>query len=136
MQKPLLFLAFLLMLFTFSCREGKIEPFRSGTIRGQVLFADDLTPIKDATVRTNPATSSVLTDENGTFALYDIPVGSYTVQAEKEDYLTKFESISVSEDVFTDVNIKLALIEEENFSPTQPSSPTPSDNAMDQDLTI
>ncbi len=135
-NKTLFYLTFSLFLLAFSCREGKIEPFRSGTIRGQVLFAEDLSPLKDVTIKTNPATSSILTDENGNFTLYDIPVGSYSIQAEKTDYLTKFESISVSEDVFTEVTIKLSEIAQDNYSPTQPASPSPADNATDQPLTV
>ena len=133
-----LFISFFIgcSLLFLGCREGKIEPLLTGIITGQVIFADDLSPLSEVTIRTNPASSSVLTDSDGNFTLNDIPIGAYTIQAEKEGYLTKFESVNVNDNASTEVAIKLSLITEDNVPPTQPSDPLPADGAVDVPLTV
>jgi len=89
MKNTLQLFFFLLVLTTFlflqSCseKETPTQTVTTGTIQGKVTDAISGTAINNASVVTNPPTSSVLTDQNGEFTISDVPAGTYTVTASK-----------------------------------------------------
>ncbi len=50
-------------------------------------------PLENVKISTNPTSSIVFTDSDGNFEIQDVLVDDYSVQAEKDGYLTQFEGI-------------------------------------------
>lgn len=121
-----------LLLNLWACQEDTIEPNLFGSIAGEVVFEDGNVAVDLATVSTTPATSSLFTDEFGRFTFDSIVVGSYTLRAEKEGYVTELENVTVFENQTATVIIKLKLDTLINTPPNPPMSPSPTDGAEDQ----
>lgn len=118
-----LFLALIIAhcaLLMTSCKEDTIEPESFGSVFGEVLSEDNIA-IRNATVSTNPPTSSVLTDSLGRFAFENIKTATYTIRAEKETFSTAIESVTVFQEQTSSVIIKLLPDTETNESPLTPS---------------
>ncbi|MEM9820976.1 MAG: carboxypeptidase regulatory-like domain-containing protein [Bacteroidota bacterium] len=122
----------LLLLTFFACQEETIEPNLFGSIAGEVVLSDGNIPVDMATISTTPATSSLFTDDFGRFAFDSIVVGSYTLRAEKEGYVTQLENVTVFENQTATVIIQLELDTLVNNPPTPPMNPIPADGANDQ----
>lgn len=133
-----LFLGFLLLsVFLWSgCQEDTIEPKLFGNIFGEVLDQDDNTPIVQATVSTNPPTSSVFTDAGGRFVLENIPEGTYSLRAENNGFLTQVASVTVFGDQDANVIVRLEVDSTENNPPSAAMLIAPSDGATDQDVEL
>ena len=116
-------------VLTMSCQEDTIEPESFGSVFGEVLSEDNLA-IRNATVSTNPPTSSVLTDSLGRFAFENIKTATYTIRAEKETFSTTIESVTVFQDQTSSVIIKLLPDTETNGQPLTPSIPLPESGSM------
>lgn len=124
----LLFL-FLTLLFA-SCQEEKITPQVFGSLVGTVLSTEDNIAIAQATVSTNPPTSSLQTDELGRFTVEQIEAGTYTIRAEKEGFVTEIENVTVFAN--QDANVILRLIREStvNSAPDKPQNPQPATGSV------
>jgi len=125
---------FLLLGFVFitSCNEDTIQPQLFGSIEGQVLRKDDLTPLNNVAISTTPTSSSVITDEVGNFTLKNIPVGTYSIKAEKEDFITKLEGVTVTGINPGEVVIRMVKDSSISIPPTTPQVISPLDGAQDQ----
>lgn len=108
----LLFLS--LMLVVAGCDEETLGPETRGTLEGVVQDAETNDPIAQANVTTSPPTQSVLTSEDGTFEITDIPTGDYSIEATKTDYQSRAVQVSVQENQTTSAT--LLLEREDNFS--------------------
>jgi hypothetical protein len=86
-----------LLLFLAGCDEETLGPQTRGSIQGVVQDADTNAPIAQANVTTSPPTQSVLTNDDGTFSLPDIPTGNYSVEATKTGYDARAVQVSVQE---------------------------------------
>ena len=86
-----------LLLFLPGCDEETLGPQTRGSIQGVVQDADTNAPIAQANVTTSPPTQSVLTNDDGTFSLPDIPTGNYSVEATKTSYDARAVQVSVQE---------------------------------------
>ena len=127
-------LVFVLSLLTFSCKEDTIQPELFGSIEGQVIEAREdslIVPISGASVSTSPATTSLITDANGKFALPDVSVGSYSISVSKIGFEKKSVTVSVSEDEITPVVIQLEK-SPLSESPGKVYNPSPEDEAIGQ----
>ena len=98
--------AFLLLQ---SCNKDDNTPTQSdstGSIQGEVTDANSEV-INNATVVTNPPTSSVLTDQNGDYTISDVTAGTYTVKASKTGFSDDSVNVSVVASKTTTANIQL-----------------------------
>ncbi|MEO1262893.1 MAG: carboxypeptidase regulatory-like domain-containing protein [Bacteroidota bacterium] len=126
----------IIMVFCWGCQEDKIEPDLFGSLSGQVLFEGSTGPAANATVSTSPATSTILSLSDGTFEFAQIKVGTYSVRAELEGYLTTIESVTVFENQTTSVVLQLKTNDDSNAPPTAAQSPVPTDGSLNQDISI
>ena len=106
-------LACLLLLAggVMGCDEETVGPETRGTLTGTVESAETDAPIPRANVTTSPPTQSVLTGEDGTFSLDNIPTGNYTVTASKNDFGSRSVTVRVEEGQTSSASI---LLEPEN----------------------
>lgn len=108
-------LACLLLLAggVMGCDEETVGPETRGTLTGTVESAETDAPIPRANVTTSPPTQSVLTGEDGTFSLDNIPTGNYTVTASKNDFGSRSVTVRVEEGQTANASI---LLEPENVA--------------------
>ena len=123
-------------LFWSSCDEETIEPTLFGNVIGEVLASEDNAPIEQATVSTNPATSTVFTDASGNFELGDIPVGTYSLRAEKNGFLTEVASVTVFDEQESNVIVRLDIDSLENAPPSLSTLVAPMDGAIDLNVDV
>lgn len=122
---------YLLMLLTaviLGCSEDTIDEVGTGSISGVVVEAGNNEPVENARIATNPASSTVFTDESGAFFLEDIPAGDYSVEARKDGLLTQFEGASVSSGSSVSVVFELRPETANNRQPVAPQGVAPNDN--------
>ncbi len=79
-----------------------------GVIVGSVTDSVSSTPLAGVTITTEPATETVITDDQGSFLIADVAVGTYVVSASLEGYETASETVEVSEGVENPVGFVLA----------------------------
>ncbi|MDT0678131.1 carboxypeptidase regulatory-like domain-containing protein [Autumnicola musiva] len=122
-------LGFILFGTLLSCSEDTIDSYGSGIITGTVVEEGGNEPVENVRISTNPASSTVFTDENGEFILEDIPEGDYSVEARKEGLLTQFEGVTVMPDNTVNVIFELLAETANNREPDIPQPLSPEDNA-------
>lgn len=131
---------FLLLAFSLSfwtCREEKITPEEYGSIVGVVLLdTDENIEVRNATISTNPPTSSIFTDSLGRFSFDSIQVNTYTLRAEKNQFVTALESVTVFPNQTANVIIRLRPDSLDNIAPDLPSEAIPFDGATAQDINL
>ena len=132
--KPFIFL--LLAVSFIGCSEDTIGAFGNGTITGKVVKDGRNEPIENVKISTNPASSTVFTDEDGNFTLKDVAEGEYSVQAKKEGLLTKFEGVSLRQSSEVNVIFELKPETANNRQPSAPVAIYPLDKATDMDLKV
>lgn len=125
-----------LLVLLFSCSEEKIIGEDFGAIEGRVVSAVTFEPIANAKVFSNPGSSIVFTDENGKFSLPKVKVGQYSFEAQKENYISKFEAATVLINGSTSLVFELKLSTSDNKSPSSPVLVLPVDTAIDQNLQL
>lgn len=131
----LTYILFFIVIFC-SCSEEKIAGDEFGTIEGKVVSAIDFKPLANVKVFSSPNTSIVFTDETGKFVLTNVKVGEYSLEAQKDGFLAKFEPANVNRDQTTNVVFELKLSTSNNKAPTAPVLTTPLDNALDQPVEL
>lgn len=137
MNTKYLYLSFFIaMLLLAACNEDTIQPQAFGTINGQVVNKEDLSPLGGVAISTTPTTNSTLTDAFGNFRLEDIPVGTYSVKAELNDFLTKLEGVSISGNSEGEVIIRLQKDTSISVPPIAPQVVSPADGAMGESVSV
>ncbi|MBB6612487.1 carboxypeptidase-like regulatory domain-containing protein [Pontibacter sp. Tf4] len=130
-----LILLFALLIGFAACNEDTIAPTGEGSISGVVLNAETSQPMIGAAITTNPASTAVVTDDEGRFRLVGVSGGNYMVTAKKAGYKNETVSVAVKNDVQTDVVIMMTA---ENGTstgaPGLPSNPDPAENAQNQGI--
>jgi TolB protein len=103
------FVVLLACLLAFSaCQENLVEPVYFGTVTGTVLDARTNLPIANASVTTNPATSSYVTTSTGKFEITNVPVGRVAITVSKADYTQVVANVTVSDGQTADVSVLLS----------------------------
>lgn len=125
----------LLILF-FSCSEEKITGEDYGSVEGKVVSAVTFEPLANVKVFSNPSSSIVFTDSEGHFSIPKIKIGQYSFEAQKDNYIAKFESGTISVDVSTNIIFELKLSTTNNKPPLAPVLVLPADNDINQNLDV
>ncbi|WP_397362134.1 carboxypeptidase regulatory-like domain-containing protein [Olleya sp. R77988] len=126
----------LIIAMLFSCSEDKITLSGTGSITGKVVSNGDNVPLEFTRVSTNPNSSIVFTDASGNFVISNVPVGSYSVEAQKDGYLSKFEPATVTADNSVNVIFELDIETANNDAPNAPVLESPINDAIDQEVTV
>jgi hypothetical protein len=87
---------FLTLLF-LGCEEEKIDIEKFGSLSGIVLNGEDYEPLSGVLIITSPASSTVLTDSEGTFEFKKVKEGEVVVTARKKEFLSTNVSVAVYE---------------------------------------
>jgi TolB protein len=124
-MKKIYILGLFSLFLTLGCNETKIDPTLFGSLVGTVLTTEDNIAIAQATISTNPPTSSLQTDELGRFSIDQIEEGTYTIRAEKEGFVTEIENVTVFVNQSTNVILRLVKESAVNSAPTKPGNPFP-----------
>lgn len=82
----------------FACSKEVVEVERFGDIEGIVLDAESYDTISGVNITTQPASNSILNNDDGTFFLQHLPTGSYQVRARKKGFRSETVSVAVTED--------------------------------------
>lgn len=126
----------LFLIFLIGCSEDKLDLTSRGIITGKVVTVGDNAPMENVKISTNPVTSIVFTDSEGNFQINDVPIDNYSVQAEKEGYLTQFEGITITDNSTVNVVFEMDVETANNRPPNAPVLHSPSDNATDQEVEL
>lgn len=120
-----------IILCVISCSEDTFNENGIGTLTGTVVKAGDNAPIENVKISTTPASSTVFTDINGDFIIIDIASGQYSVQAEKDEFLSSFEAANIEDGIASNVVFELEISTANNRPPTEPELVSPEDNSTD-----
>ncbi|PKD19616.1 hypothetical protein APR41_03140 [Salegentibacter salinarum] len=127
-----------LAILVSSCSEETIDNVQVGTITGTVVTEGNFEPVQNARISTNPATSTVFTDENGEFILKNIPAQEYSVQARKDSLLTQFQGVEITADGEVNVVFEMKPETADNLAPKAPELVSPENNTegLSRDVTF
>jgi len=118
------------------CNEDTVGNDLTGSISGTVIRKSTGEPLENIEISTSPASTTVLTDENGDFILENVIIDQYSVKAQDDDYVTAFESVTVTADVTSNVIFKLVVSSANNRQPSAPIAIAPLDNSLLTDLNV
>ncbi len=124
------------IIFLSSCKEDTIQPELYGSISGIVMDQDASSAIEGASITTSPPTSAILTGNDGKFSIEDIPVGNYTITAQKSGYKKASVSVNVRENASAQAAIFLEVDNGTNSAPNPPSDPAPGNEASGQPVSL
>lgn len=128
-------LIFILTLL-IGCSEDKIIITGKGTITGKVVSKGDNLPLENTRISTNPSTSIVFTNASGEYVINNVDVGTYSIEARKDGFLSKIESITVTENNDTNAIFELSIETANNNAPNASILNTPVNNAINQNLSL
>ena len=123
-----LVLSLVMVVCLQSCSEDTLNENGQGTLTGTIVKKGDNTPLADVKISTSPVSTTVFTDENGFFIINSINAGEYSVQAEKDDYISSFEAANISDSQVSNVVFELNVSTANNRPPTEPIIIAPLDN--------
>ncbi|GJM35771.1 MAG: hypothetical protein DHS20C18_47720 [Saprospiraceae bacterium] len=131
-MKHILLLGISLILLTLSCQEDTIEPQLYGRVIGTTI--DDVTfiPLQNTIISTNPSTSVITVEPDGSFAIDSLEPGNYTIKARLDGYLDESVTVSVKPDLTTETTILLSVAPDGNQPPGIPAGISPLDGATDE----
>lgn len=119
-----------ILLLITGCSEDKLQINGKGTLKGRVVAAETFLPQENVKISTNPNTNTVFTDADGMFE-FELDNGQYSVQAEKDGFLTDFESATIEVDETVEIVFELQIETANNRAPETPLLITPADNEVD-----
>lgn len=119
-----------------SCSDDKLTFSEVGQMTGRVVEAQSFDPVENAKVTLSPTNNTVFTDVDGYFQFNDMPVGDYSVQAEKEGFLAGYEPATIGVDATVNIIFELEDSDVLNKPPSAPELLSPDDNATGLDLEV
>jgi len=128
---PVFFLIFIIA----GCEEEKIDIMKFGSLSGIVLNGEDYTPLSGVLISTSPASSTILTDNEGRFELKKVQKGEVAVTARKNDYLSSSVSVAVYEKETTDLTFFL-LKDDKDVGWITIYDPVPGNGAVNQQISL
>ncbi|QXP59763.1 carboxypeptidase regulatory-like domain-containing protein [Olleya sp. HaHaR_3_96] len=127
---------FFMLTVLISCSEDKVSLSGAGVITGKVVSKGENEPLENTKISTSPSTSIVFTNASGDFVINTASVGTYSIEAQKDGYLSKFESITVVEDNEVNVIFELDVETANNDAPNTPILNSPVNDAINQYLSL
>ncbi|WP_370225691.1 carboxypeptidase regulatory-like domain-containing protein [Mesoflavibacter sp.] len=124
-----------LVLFC-ACSEETITITGQGTLTGKVVEKSTNIPLENVKISTNPNTSTIFSDSEGNFQISNIDVGDYSVKAEKEGYIVKFEGATIQESVSANVIFELEIETANNDAPNAPILLEPLNDSVEVGLSV
>lgn len=124
-----------ILLLVTGCSEDKLQINGKGTLKGRVVASETFLPQENVKISTNPNTNTVFTDVDGNFE-FEIDNGQYSIQAEKDGFLTDFESATVEVDETVEIVFELLIETANNRAPETPILTAPADNEVDVDSNV
>ena len=106
-------LALLVPATIFSCSKETVMTEVFGDIEGKVIHSKTEEPIRNVSISTSPGTVAILTEEDGTFFIGDVPTGNYNIQARKDGFTNTSVSVNVREDRVATAQMVMRPIEED-----------------------
>ena len=122
---------FVLVFIIFSCEEVKLDIDKFGTIQGIILDGETYEPLSGVLLATNPASSTLLSNEEGKFEFQKVIEGDVALTARKKDFLTSSVSVAVYDGENTDVTFFM-LKDEKNVGSVVIYDPVPGNGAVNQ----
>ena len=119
-----------------SCSDDKLTFSEVGQMTGRVVQAASFEPVENSKVTISPTNNAVFTDVDGYFQFDDVPVGDYSVQAEKEGFLAGFEPATITVDATVNIIFELEDSNALNKPPFAPDLLSPDDAATGLDLEV
>lgn len=137
MKKINIYIGLLLFLgFVLGCSEDKIVLTGQGNLTGKVVTSGANLPIENVKISTSPSTSTVFTNSSGVFSLASLAVGDYSVQAQKDGFITAFEGVIIVDDGSTNVIFELDIETANNDAPTAATLISPANNTIDTEIEV
>ncbi len=99
--------------FIFSCSKETVMTEIFGDIEGKVIHSKTEEPIRNVSISTSPGTVAILTEEDGSFFIDDVPTGNYNIQARKDGYSNASVSVAVRENRVATAQIVMKPVEED-----------------------
>lgn len=133
MNTVLKYIVSIILLLSFiSCSEDLVDTVKTGTLSGKVVKKGTNEALANVKIYTSPTTKTVFTATDGTFTIEDIPIGDYSVKAELQGYLDKYEGVNIT-NANTDVTVVFEMSDDNslNSPPTAPVLISPIDNATE-----
>jgi len=124
------------LFFLISCSEEKIGEAEFGAVSGRVVNAETFEPMENVKILSSPTSSTVFTDSSGKFSISNVKVGEYSFQAQKDGFIAKFESVSVTANNTSEVVFELSKSTANNKPPTIPILVSPVDNSSGQSISV
>ncbi|MDQ2794606.1 MAG: carboxypeptidase regulatory-like domain-containing protein [Bacteroidota bacterium] len=91
-------------------------------------------PLANASVTTNPATSSYQTDAQGKFSIENVPAGRLAITVNKADYQQVVANVTISQGQTADVSV--VLTKSSTVPPSPPTRPGPANQATGQPTNV
>jgi len=123
-----IFMTIIFISINTSCNDDKLTFSEVGKITGRVVQADSFEPVANSKISVSPTNNTVFSDEDGYFSFEEVPIGDYSVQAEKEGYLAGYEPASISADATVNLIFELEDSDALNKPPLAPELLSPDDD--------
>ncbi len=124
-------LSMVIFFATISCSEDTVDLETLGSLKGTVVKKGTNEPLENVKISTNPASSTVFTDENGKYQIDNLVSGNYSLSAERDDLLAEIEAISIISDKELEVVFEIDIKTSGNKPPNSAVLHLPADNAVD-----
>ncbi len=129
-------ISILIITLVTACNEDTIDVEGLGVVKGQVVEVGTNEPLENVRIATNPTTSTVFTDQEGRYQIENIPVGDYSLSAQRDGLLAQFEGITIIADKELEIVFEMDVETAGNRPPEAAVLATPIDNAVDQTLEL
>lgn len=122
-------MVFSALFFFLSCEEETLSDQSFGTLEGKVVAKGLNTSLENVKITTNPSSTTVFSDSEGNFTIDEIEIGNYSVQADKDEFLTAFEPANILSGKKTTVIFEMDSIDANNLPPLEPKLLFPVDKS-------
>jgi len=93
-----------------SKEDNPVTSSTKGSISGKIADQTSGNPISGASINTQPATTTVTSDNAGNYTLSDVEEGSYSLTVTKDGYFPNTANVNVTANQTKSTNISLSLI--------------------------
>ncbi len=111
-------LSIMIIFLLISCSQDTVNTEVYGDIEGVVIDAKTDEPIRSASIATSPGTVAILTEDDGSFYIDDVPTGNYNITARKDGYSNASVSVAVRESRVATASITMRPTDEDTSAST------------------